>query len=159
MKTERTFRIAVLVLAGAALVFAGRGCSERNRLTTTITRIDTIVIRDTIRDTVPIPVTRRIVRTDTVFVRAAGDTVFVDVEIPVEQKIYETTDYRAVVEGFRPALVEMELYRNTAFVTRETLRAKAPEKWGIGLQAGWGISPKGAAGYIGVGVQYRILAW
>ncbi len=166
-KTATT--ILAAATAAAAMFFAGRGCRDgggHNEGGYTETRVDTLIVRDTLRDTVLVPVECFVVRVDTVWLQAGRDTVrivaaqdSVRIAVPIERKVYATRDYRAVVEGFRPALVEMELYPKTTFITRETLRAKAPEKWSIGIQAGWGISPKGAAGYIGVGVQYRILVW
>ncbi len=82
--------------------------------------------------------------------------------VPIERKTYITADYRAVVEGFRPSLVELDLYRRTTLVMRETQRtfpASRPKRWSAGFQAGWGITPHGAAPYIGVGVQYSVLTW
>lgn len=38
-----------------------------------------------------------------------GDSVV----IPIERRIYETDKYRAVVEGWRPTLVDMEVYNTT----------------------------------------------
>ena len=148
--------IVVCMAVAASGFFAGRGCGEEVR---TETRIDTVIVRDTLRDTVLVPVARHIVRVDTVWMQSASDTVRVEVAVPVERKVYATDDYRAVVEGFRPALVEMELYRKTAFVTKETTPASPPSRWGIGVQAGVGFSPKGAVPYVGVGIQYRVLSW
>lgn len=162
MKMKRIFQAAVFVLTGTALFFAGRGCGDTGRATSVVTRIDTLVVRDTIRDTVLVPVAQHIVRTDTVFMKAAGDTVFVAIEVPIEQKAYETADYRAVVQGFRPALVEMEVYRSTVRIDRDirqTIPLPQTKRWGVGVHAGYGITTKGAAPYIGIGVQYNIVAW
>ncbi len=140
------------------MFFAGRGCGDR-ATTHTTTRIDTVFVRDTLRDTVLVPKIRLSVRTDTVFLNAPGDTVQIGVEVPVERKVYQTADYRAVVEGFRPALVGMELYRNTAIITKETIRAPPRTRWGIGVQAGYGITPKGTLPYLGIGIQYNLVMW
>jgi hypothetical protein len=165
-----TFLTTFAVIAVA--FFAGRGCRNANFETTS--RTDTVVVRDTIRDTVPVPVERRIVRVDTVWLRAveigaAADSVAgavanlspdsIAVELQVERKVYRTADYRAVVEGFRPELVEMEVFRTTVHVNSETVLRQKPKRWGVGIHAGYGISTRGAAPYIGVGVQYNILAW
>lgn len=154
-----SYLIFYLTLAGV-IFFAGRGC--RDGLPAIVTRVDTLVIRDTVRDTVFVPIARHIVRTDTVWMQVARDTVRIEVEVPVERKIYETESYRAVVEGFRPMLVEMEVYRNTTLVTRETTFTPArqkPGRWGVGIQAGYGISTQGLTPYVGIGVQYSILTW
>lgn len=82
--------------------------------------------------------------------------------LPVERRIYRTNEYRAVVEGWWPSLVEMEVYPRTRtvtrYMTRETVRKT---RWGIGVQVGYGIGP--GAGrcslYVGVGVQYALVRW
>ncbi len=128
------------------------------------TRSDTVIVRDTIRDTVPIPVTRYLVRIDTVHVKVAGDTVYVNVEVPIHQRVYQTDDYRAVVEGFRPELIAMEVYRQTHYITRiETVPVPDRKRWGIGLHAGYGATVHGGrvimVPTVGVGVSYNLLRW
>jgi hypothetical protein len=167
----------IAILLAVAMFFAGRGCGKWDGRTVarSTTRIDTVWVRDTIRDTVPVPKNRLIVRIDTVWLHPVRDTAWPQplrdtfdsvpenppsaFRLPIEQKIYETADYRAVVEGFRPALVGMEIYRNSAVVTKETIRAPPPARWGIGIHAGYGITPKGPAPYLGVGLQYNIIVW
>lgn len=124
------------------------------------TRCDTVVVRDTIRDTVLAVHTVRHERVDTVWLRTTRDTVLVEVEVPIERKTYMTAEYRAVVEGFHPRLAEIEVYRSTVRIDRtETAALKRPSRWGIGVQAGYGITPRGPQPYIGIGVQYNIITW
>ena len=87
------------------------------------------------------------------------DSLRVPVVVPIERRVYVTADYRAVVEGYRPRLVSMELYRQTQVVT-ETAAAR-PRRWGIGIQAGYGLAPRTGhfEPYIGVGIQYSIWQW
>ena len=96
------------------------------------------------------------VRCDTVL---TADTLLVPVVVPIERRVYVTADYRAEVEGYRPRLVSMELYRQTQVVT-ETPAAR-PQRWGIGIQAGYGLAPRTGRfePYIGVGIQYSIWQW
>lgn len=121
-------------------------------------RTDTVWIRDTIRDTVLVPVRRYITRVDTVFVRIAGGTDSVAAEIPIERKVYQTDDYRAEIEGFRPSLVSMEVYRQTQTITN-TITIPDRRRWSVGLQAGYGLTPKGLQPYLGIGLQYSIRQW
>jgi hypothetical protein len=169
MKTIAT--TIVWTAVAAAMFFAGRGCGHRSvgggGFGHAETRVDTLVVRDTVRDTVLVAVERRIVRIDTVWLAGGptadfkSDTVADSVRaaVPIERTVYATDDYRAVVEGFRPTLVEMELHPRTLFVTKETTRTLRPSRWGVGIQAGWGFSPKGVVPYIGVGIQYSIIEW
>jgi len=162
--------LVLSALVGAVMFFAGRGCAVSGVDTDgggVTVRVDTVVVRDTIRDAAPVARLTAITRVDTVFVRVAGDTVrmagdtvYVAAELPVERKTYLTADYRAVVEGFRPSLVGVEVYRRTQFIDRvRTVAVPDARRWSIGVQAGWGFSPKGAAPYVGVGVGYRVVAW
>ena len=119
---------------------------------------DTVRIRDTVRDTIPIPV-ETLKRTDTVYLpilidtttdRAVGDSV--PVIIPITSKEYKTDDYRAVVSGYKPSLDFMEVYREKEIIT---LKPKQ-KRWGFGLQVGYGY-PSGL--YVGGGVSYNLFMW
>ncbi len=84
----------------------------------------------------------------------------IDVAIPITQKIYEDSLYRAVVSGYRPRLDEISVYPRREAITI-TERAK-PKRWGVGVQVGYGITigntPRPSA-YIGIGVQYNIFSF
>ena len=119
---------------------------------------DTVVIRDTLRDTVPRPLLVRFDHWDTIpfpvpvyeGTDTVRDTLFIPV--PIEQKEYRTDDYHAIISGYRPRLELMEVFRKerTVTVTSE------PKRWGLGLQAGVGV-PTGW--YVGVGISYDIWQW
>lgn len=72
----------------------------------------------------------------------------VAVEIPIVQRTYEGENYRAVVQGFRPELVSIDI-RQPEY--------QAPEhKWWsvtIGPQVGYGFTPAGWQPYAGIGVS------
>ena len=127
-------------------------------------RRDTVMLRDTLTVSVPAPSATEVVRRDTCWlVRCdtvrTSDTLRVPVAVPVERRVYATADYRAVVEGYRPRLVSMELYRRTQVVTATA--SPKPRRWGVGIQAGWGFAPRTGRlePYIGIGVQYSIWQW
>lgn len=121
---------------------------------------DTVRIRDTIRDTIPIPVKETLKRTDTVYLPILIDTTTyrtvegdsVPVLIPITSKEYKTDDYRAVVSGYKPSLDSMEVYREKEIIT---LKPKQ-KRWGLGLQVGYGY-PSGL--YVGGGVSYNLFMW
>lgn len=119
---------------------------------------DTIVVTDTVRDSVPRPVLVRFDHWDTVPVpipvQGAADTVrdTVYVPLPIEQREYLTEDYHAVISGYRPRLELMEVFRRTRTVTM----TERPKRWGLGVQAGVGY-PQGW--YVGVGVSYDLWQW
>jgi hypothetical protein len=147
-------KIVILSVAAAVVFFAGRVCGVIGSATEVITRVDTVVVRDTVRETIPMPIAQLTTRIDTVWLKAAADSV--RVEVPIERKIYQTADYRAEVEGFRASLVSLDIYRQTRFVnTTRTVTPPRSRRLGFGIQAGYGITPHGPAPYIGVGLQFR----
>lgn len=80
-----------------------------------------------------------------------------EVEIPITQKKYSDTTYTAWVSGFRPALDSIHVHPRREVVTvTQTLRGK-PKRWGVGIHAGYGMTPRGLQPYIGVGLNYNIL--
>ena len=155
---------SILWVAGLVLIafFAGVGTHPvRYAAETPDVRIDTLIVRDTIRDTVPVPTLRHIVRVDTIEVPVAPDTVerLIYVPVPIERKAYRSDDYFAVVEGYNAKLAEIEVYRRTVYVDRIEYRTER-NRWGFGVQAGIGITSTGPAmPYIGLGVQYNLFGW
>ena len=116
-------------------------------------------VRDTIREPIPVPIVRTVVRYDTVRVAfPAVDSLPGDsaaVVLPIERKTYETEDYRAVVEGYKPSLVEMEVYRQSAIVTNTVVQPKRP-RWALTVGPGVGYGPRGVQPYVGVSFGFVI---
>lgn len=122
--------------------------------------IDTVIVRDTVRDTLLVPQKVYISRVDTVFLQVVSDTVYRDVIIPIERKEYKTDDYFAVIEGYRPNLLEMEVFPETKYITRTDIKTiKKKPRFGVGIQAGYGYSNQGLSPYIGVGIQYNLITF
>lgn len=147
---EKYFVICALLVAAffSGMVFRGRNVDCDGSFGRDNGRVDTVWVRDTVRLTTFVPRSVETVRIDTIRVH---DTV--RVALPIERKIYLTGDYRAVVEGFRPALTGLDIYRSTPVVTA----SPRGSRWSVGLQAGYGFSRGGPSPYIGAGVQYRLL--
>jgi len=119
----------------------------------TIRLTDTVVVRE--------PVVREsvVIRTETRFMKLADtlcvvfrDTVrdSVMVEVPIEQKVYADTNYVAWISGFEPRLDSIQVYRH------EMITRPRSKRWGIGVQAGYGLTTRGFAPFVGVGVSYRL---
>lgn len=124
--------------------------------TDTIHTSDTIILRDTLRIEEPIPHYVEVIRIDTI---AQIDTVTVTVQI--ERKTYEDENYKAVIEGYKPKLLSLDIYKenttikestqiNTETNTTHTKKAK----WAVTAGTGIGYTPKGVEPYIGVSVGY-----
>lgn len=128
-----------------------------------IHRTDTVVVRDTVRETVLVPKVRYLTRVDTVLLLVPGDTVEVPVLVPISRNVYEGEDYRAVVSGFRASLDTLDIFRKTQTVTNTVVQRVEvpgkPKRWGIGVSAGYALTPQGVKPYIGAGISYSFITF
>ncbi len=112
-------------------------------------RYDTVIELRT--EVVRLPI--EIVHTDSVE-RVVHVKDSADVIIPITQKEYRDSSYMAWVSGYNPSLDSIHIYQQTHYVTKGT--EKSSRRWSIGLQGGYGYTPKGFQPYIGIGVTYRL---
>ena len=77
----------------------------------------------------------------------------VEVELPIEQKVYSDSLYKAWVSGFDARLDSIHIYQPTLHITIKTTEQQSQWSWGV--QAGLGITPKGLQPYIGLGATFR----
>ena len=79
----------------------------------------------------------------------------VAVEIPITQREYEGEEYHAWVSGYDPKLDSIFV-----FPRREVVTIKEPPKrqkrWGIGVFAGYGMTPHGFQPCAGVSINYNL---
>ena len=112
--------------------------------------IKKVEIIDTLR--LPVPITDTLMLHDTVLVH-----------LPIEQRQYSDPRYTAWVSGYRPQLDSIHIYQRTEYITKEIKMVTKPKRWGLGLQAGYGVSLHNdqvfPAPYIGVGLSYSIINW
>lgn len=142
----------ILLLLGLVVSFL-TGYHVRQVSSMMTPRQDTVIIVDTLRDTVPVPIRETVTKYvlvpgDTIVKYLKGDTVF----LPVMQKEYSTPDYRAWVSGYNAALDSIDVFPKTVYVTKKPAR-----RWGLGVSAGYGACRSGLSPYIGIGVYCRIL--
>lgn len=149
--------IALSIVVGAACLRYGYQRGKRDALAGLKPQRDTIILRDTITRVKPIFVEiNGEIRTDTLWLH---DTLALPV--PIEQKVYADSDYRAVVSGWHASLDTISVYPKTIVITEITPVEipAAPKRWGLGIAAGYGASKDGLSPYIGVGISYSILQW
>lgn len=78
------------------------------------------------------------------------------VVIPITQKIYEDSTYRAYVSGYRPSLDSIHIFKYTEQVYIRAPTQNKIQRFSVGLQAGYGYTPKGFQPYVGVGVSINL---
>lgn len=126
--------------------------------------VDTLIVRDTITireaffeekitlQKVLVPVT------DTLIVR---DTIFV--EMQREQVVWRDSLSAVYASGVMPEVDSVKHFISERIVREtEVIEVKKRCKWGIGIQAGYGIGLSGdvrITPYVGIGVSYNLLGW
>ena len=152
--------VIALALIAAAFLLGRRSVKPE---IVKIHRTDTVVVRDTVRETVLVPKVRYLTRVDTVLLKVPGDTVEVPVLVPISRNVYEGEDYRAVVSGFRASLDTLDIFRKTQTVTNTVVQRVEvpgkPKRWGIGVSAGYALTPQGVKPYIGAGISYSLITF
>lgn len=79
------------------------------------------------------------------------------VAIPISQSLYETDDYRAYVSGYNAKLDSIFIMSKITTVRiRDPVK---PKRISIGLQAGYGMTPKGFQPYVGIGVSVNLFSF
>src|SRR5574344_353713 len=129
-------------------------------------KVDTLFVYDTIF--IEKPVIKKVETIDTLLLPVPitdtlmlHDTVLV--HLPIEQRQYGDPRYTAWVSGYRPQLDSIQIYQTTEYITKEIKTVTKPKRWGIGLQAGYGVALHNnqvfPAPYIGIGLSYSIINW
>ncbi len=81
----------------------------------------------------------------------------VAVSIPITQTRYETEDYRAYVSGYNARLDSLFVTsKSTVVRIRDLVK---PKRFSVGLQAGYGMTPKGFQPYVGLGVSVNLFSF
>lgn len=153
--------LAAIIFVGGCVgsFFFGRATKSTSVVSTKVQR-DTIIVRDTLRESYPVEVEREVVRTEYKYLtRVERDTITLRdtilVEIPIEEREYKGKDYRAVVGGYNPYLKSIEVYPTTKIVTTtETVTKRKRWGFGVGVQGGCGYTPRGFQPYVGVGFTF-----
>ncbi len=88
-------------------------------------------------------------------VKISDDSVAVS--IPITQTRYETEDYRAYVSGYNARLDSIFVTsKSTVVRIRDPVK---PKRFSVGLQAGYGMTPKGFQPYVGIGVSVNLFSF
>ena len=159
MKSSTIALVIALVLAVAASFLAGYIMCQRH-YEKSLKQADTVIKVEWKRDTIYEPKDSIIYKVKPVYLAVhdtteISDTVTVRdsvlVEVPITEKTYTGENYRAVVRGFEPELVDIWVKQRTITITRPYR-----EHWAftVGPQAGYGITPKGLQPYAGIGVTF-----
>ena len=152
---KNIFAILAILVSLVLGFLIGRDCNSEPTIVYK-EKTDTLYIEKTKIDSVPKEVAKIVIKTEYIPVT---DTAYVHdsiyIKIPIEQKTYETEDYKAIVSGYKPSLDYMEVRCKEVQITHEIAKK---DKWGLGVSVGYGFG-KQISPYIGVSVNYNLLTW
>ena len=163
---ERIKYILLGVIVGLVIYFInGWASCHRTTDKEVITITDTLVLTDTIIKFQPKPYKVTII--DTIYLPQQPQQPQQDTlkqpqqDTLIRQEVtYKDSTYTAVVGGIEPYLKSIEIYPKTIYVNNNTTTTiKVRSRFGLGVQAGYGLSKNGLQPYIGVGVQYNLIQW
>ena len=135
---------------------------------------DTTTLTIVVHDTIEVVKWKERVRVDTLLLAVVKDSLITDMDttvsnkenvadsalvaVPISQVTCEGENYTAVIEGFRPRLVSIDIMQQTQYI--ETTKTIPPKKWSFGLtlgaSAGVFYTPKGIQPGAGLGASVGV---
>lgn len=153
----------IFLLFSAIAMLVGYNAGIRSegmiRIVTKTEHSTDTVLRE-VADTVYIPVPKLVFLRTTDTVTVPKDTVLLR-----ESMIYtDDSTYTAYVSGIDASLDSIDTYQKIKVftihdnqkTTEYIYRNSAGKRWGVGVQAGYGVGRCGISPYIGIGVTYNI---
>lgn len=126
----------IILVVGMVIGWLCQGYFHADR--TPIVQKDTIVYRDTIRETYPIEISKEVVRKEYAVVRDTlriKDTLYLS--LPVERKVYGSDDFYAEVTGYKPSLDYIEVFPKTKVVTKTIQPVTKRNALSIGIETSY----------------------
>ena len=128
---------------------------------------ETVVVTDTIIKVIKVdrPIVREstIVKYEVVRLPRANDTICVSdtikdsvfVQVPIEQKVYSDSNYTAWVSGYHPRLDSISITHQEVSFHNKLVNNNGSKRLYLGIQVGYGITPRGLQPYLGLGLSYK----
>ena len=164
MNKKTTFLVNALLTLACVFLFGfiiGQKHPQKLPVEPIKTKVDTLVIRDTMMYYKPIYVDR--VQLDSVLVPVLDtmmihDTTFVYLER--EKVTWRDSLCEVYASGIMTSVDSVRHFQEDKYITIETqVPVKVKTHWGLGVNAGYGVGKGGFTPYIGVGISYNLLSW
>lgn len=164
MNKKTTFLVNALLILACVFLFGfiiGQKHPQKLPVEPIKTKVDTLVIRDTIMSYKPIYMDR--VKLDSVLIPVVDsvkihDTTFVYLER--EKVTWRDSLCEVYASGIMTSVDSVRHFQEYKYITIETqVPVKVKTHWGLGVNAGYGVGKGGFTPYIGVGISYNILSW
>lgn len=183
----KAFAVGAIVTAMGfvAGVLTNRAVSSHSlpgRPAEAISRIDTVVVRDTVTESYPIPVLTTVTDSMLVIVRdtvTIHDTTYI--ALPRETRYYKGANYEAWLSGYQPRLDRINVFNDTKVITNttyykhqvslfanpihtETLRVPvgiryqySKGQWDFGISAGYDLTCQGVI--LSTDAKFNVFRW
>jgi len=155
-------RLAAWVICFLAGLFIGR-TERRHEVQVVQLKPDTLVVRDTLLLEKPKYITVLEVQHDTAWLPSAENPDdSLQVQIPIDHKHAEYSDADIWYHGYNADIDSCRVFPKTVYINTPyevRIKEKVKTRWGIGVQAGYGVSKSGLSPYIGVGVSYNLFSF
>lgn len=162
---QTRYRISLLLVSIFLAFGIGFLCGQKHPLFSPTepikSKVDTLFIRDTITQIQPISVEKRVIEKQLVKVTdtlSLHDTLFVYLDR--EQVVWQDSLSVVYASGILPQVDSVRHFQESRIITIEkAIPQPVKTKWGLGVQAGYGIGSGGLSPWVGIGVSYNILSW
>lgn len=78
---------------------------------------DTVTITDTFKIEIPTPKEIKVIKTDTVYLPSIDKEDSIKALLPIEQRIYGDSTFRAVISGYKPKLDSLTIFPTKTTIT------------------------------------------
>lgn len=148
-----------LIIGAFLLSLVWRRCADNTEVVTDtifkVIKVDRPIVRESTivkYEVVQLPIAK-----DTICVSdTIKDSVFV--QVPIEQKVYSDSNYTAWVSGYHPKLDSISITHQEVSY-KLVNNSKGSKRLYLGIQVGYGITPRGLQPYLGLGVSYRFVGF
>lgn len=160
MVMKNLIYILGLIIGAFLLSLFWRRCADNTEVVSDtifkVIKVDRPIVRES--TIVKYKVVRLPIANDTICVSdTIKDSVFV--EVPIEQKVYSDSNYTAWVSGYHPKLDSISITHQEVSFHNRLVNNNGSKRLYLGIQVGYGITPRGMQPYLGLGVSYRFVGF
>lgn len=148
-----------LIFGAFLLSLVWRRCADNTEVVSDtiikVIKVDRPIVRESTivkYEVVQLPIVAKDTICDTI-----KDSVFV--EVPIEQKVYSDSNYTAWVSGYHPRLDSISITHQEVSFHKLVNNSKGSKRLYLGIQVGYGITPRGMQPYLGLGLSYNFFGF
>ena len=158
---EKVMTILCVILLILIGILIGQNHQQKSPLEPTETKVDTLIVRDTIMQYKPIFVDK--IKVDSVLIPVKDTIVIRDsvyIYMDREKVTWRDSLCEVYASGIMASVDSVRHFQEYKYITIETqVPVKVRSHWGLGVNAGYGFGEGGLTPYIGVGISYNLLSW